>query len=133
MKITIINLVRMALLGIVIMSAGGATNQFVVNRNHGTMPVWVINKEFEESMMGDFMHSTMTEDSQYKILCDIFVIPEITRKGIEYVDIMSLGDLFIFGGEVLVCLSQILLLYFPLRWVWKALKWINKNFIISLR
>jgi len=75
------------------------------------MPVWVINEDVAASFIGDERHSPLTTDSQYKILCDVLVIPELQPTGLEYEEIASIGDIFIWLGRVLTALAQIL---FPL-------------------
>jgi len=118
----------------VLSGVGGFTNEFVVSHNHGTMPVWVINDDMEAALIFDERHSALDKNSQYKVLCDIFVVPEVTSKGIEYEAIMSLGDLFIFGGQSLLCIAQILLfVWIPFVGIRKSFLWLKDKISIELK
>jgi hypothetical protein len=111
LKITLKNLVITFFLGIALVAVGSKMNHIAVDNNHGKMPVWVINEDVAASFIGDERHSPLTTDSQYKILCDVLVIPELQPTGLEYEEIASIGDIFIWLGRVLTALAQIL---FPL-------------------
>jgi hypothetical protein len=116
-----------------LLKLGGLANHFVVSHNGGTMPVWVINEDMEDSLIGDDRHSPLVKSSQYKFLCDIFVIPELTPNGLEYMDIMSLGDLFLWVGRSLLCLSQIVFVGWVLFLIGqKGFSWIRSKISMEI-
>ena len=108
MKITLKKLVITFFLGVALVAVGSKLNNIAIKNNHGTMPVWVINDDMAVSFIGDDRHSPLTADSSYKLLCDIIVLPILEPTGLEYEDIASIGDIFIWSGSSLEALSQIL-------------------------
>ena len=140
MKITFKKLVHTAILGILLEPLGGYLNHTAMKANGGTMPVWVINDSISDALVGDLRHSPLTNDSKDKVLCDIFVIPEINSYGLEFEDVASAGDLLIWAGRCLVILATMFLIVLPFKligkgfsWLWKVISWLHDNISVSLK
>jgi hypothetical protein len=105
---------------------GAHLNRFVIQHNSGTMPVWVINDDMAASLIGDERHSPLTSQSNYVFLSDIFVVPEFQDTGIEYSMVVSIGDLFLWLGRLMIGFSQILLIFvIPIQ----LIRWFDKKLI----
>lgn len=133
MKITFKKLVHTAILGILLEPLGGYLNHTAMKANGGTMPVWVINDSISDALVGDLRHSPLTNDSKDKVLCDIFVIPDINSYGLEFGDVASAGDLLIWAGRCLVILATMFLIVLPFKLIGKVISWLHDNISVSLK
>jgi len=114
------------LLGTVLTGLGSYANTFVMKHNHGAMPVWCFDDTCIEEVAADPQHTLLTKDSKYPILADIFPTYITIPQGVILSGIMSIGDVAIFAGQVIVWYTEIFLLLLPLTLLWDLFRVIRR-------
>jgi hypothetical protein len=118
----ILKLLLLPLLSLVLQATGDLSNTVAIHSN-GAMPVWIVNREVAEGMVGDYSHIPLDHNTRFKLLCDILPIPEYAVRGLQPDDngwiwsVASIGDVLLFTGFLSFWPCVALIFVWP-AWVW---------------
>lgn len=98
---------------------GDRCNSIVVSANGGQMPVWIVSSETALTVGLSNQHRRLTEDTKYKALADIIPVYAWFDGELQPISVMSIGDVCIETGDLLVFASELLLPLLFLRWAVK--------------
>ena len=110
---------------VVLVFTGILGNQVAVTSNGGRMPVFIedVSVSTQFDLVQSKRHVLGTEDTTYKFLSDIIEV-----KGKNITQVLSVGDICMLFGPVLLVL--VCLLYTYIYWKVLFIHWFTKEFVL---
>jgi hypothetical protein len=87
------------LFGMLAQIIGIRLNIFVIEHNNDTMPVWALFSYVDTQLLFDHLHSHLTWQSHYILLCDIIPSPDLTGAYRFVFGMASIGDMLVYAGN----------------------------------
>ncbi len=101
---------------------GAWSNQYAMAQNGDKMPVLVFDEGIALVLAFDHRHTILTRKSKDILLCDIIPVPFPDSNYSVELDVMSVGDVLLNGGNFLMLFLPLL----PILWLVRFIRSLRK-------